>query len=66
MIEPKKETLNSVIKRIENCSITSRENLLSELKKILGDRVIKIINTHNTNPIIFFFLLNSKRYVLKV
>lgn len=54
-----------VVQRLSEISPISRIGLKSDIQAILGDSLINIVDTHNTNSILFIFTIDNKKYLCK-
>jgi len=44
---------------------TSRSEMVHAIKELLSKSLLQVIDTHNTSSVVFIFLADKKRYVLK-
>ncbi|MBI3289794.1 phosphotransferase [Candidatus Microgenomates bacterium] len=59
-------SLQELLSQIEKLSPKNREEMKEQVAKVLGESLISILDTHNTQSVIIAFLNKSKKYVVKV
>lgn len=59
------QSLQNITDALNSLAPSSRMGMVRDISRILSDRIIKVIDTHNTSSIIFIFQQDTHRYVLK-